>query len=153
MVAPSFQNFEFLTEPYSTNGKMYIRVRNPKTKTERQVRWYTEKEYYKLYPEEKVKSNSNDKYYRPLKEVLGFNKGYITLIRGDIDNNFGWLANSIARYHKYWGWYIVSTENVPDDIPFGLNFYQLNWESIGLDEKTLKSENVIKKFLMENINE
>ena len=139
MVAPSFQNFEFLTEPYSTNGKMYIRVRNPKTKTERQVRWYTEKEYYKLYPEEKVKSNSSNKYYRPLKEVLGFNKGYITLIRGDIDNNFGWLANSIARYHKYWEWYIISTENIPNDIPFGLNFYQLNWESIGLDEKTLKS--------------
>ena len=153
MVAPSFQNFEFLTEPYSTNGKMYIRVRNPKTKTERQVRWYTEKEYYKLYPEEKVKSNSSNKYYRPLKEVLGFNKGYITLIRGDIDNNFGWLANSIARYHKYWEWYIISTENIPNDIPFGLNFYQLNWESIGLDEKTLKSENIIKKFLMENINE
>ena len=153
MVAPSFQNFEFLTEPYSANGKMYIRVRNPKTKTERQVRWYTEKEYYKLYPEEKVKSNSSDKYYRPLKEVLGFNKGYITLIRGDIDNNFGWLATSIARYHKYWGWYIISTENIPDDIPSSLNFYQLNWESIGLDEKTLKSENVIKKFLMENINE
>lgn len=153
MVAPSFQNFEFLTEPYFANGKMYIRVRNPKTKTERQVRWYTEKEYYKLYPEEKVKSNSSDKYYRPLKEVLGFNKGYITLIRGDIDNNFGWLANSIARYHKYWGWYIISTENIPNDIPSNLNFYQLNWESIGLDEKTLKSENVIKKFLMENINE
>ena len=153
MVAPSFQNFEFLTEPYSANGKMYIRIRNPKTRTERQVRWYTEKEYYKLYPEEKVKSNNNDKYYRPLKEVLGFNKGYITLIRGDIDNNFGWLANSIARYHKYWGWYIISTENIPNDIPIGLNFYQLEWESIGLDEKTLKSENVIKKFLMENINE
>ena len=37
-VAPSFQNFEFLTEPYVVGDKMYIKVRNPKTGTERQVR-------------------------------------------------------------------------------------------------------------------
>ena len=61
MVAPSFQSFEFLTEPYSANGKMYIRVRNPKTGTERQVRWYDNAEFRKLYPS--VKVEIKDKYY------------------------------------------------------------------------------------------
>ena len=83
MVAPSFQGFEFLTEPYSANGKMYIRVRNPKTGTERQVRWYDNAEFRKLYPS--VKVEIKDKYYRSRKEVLGFDKGYITI--------FKWFTN------------------------------------------------------------
>lgn len=33
MVAPSFQQFEQLCEPYQVSGKMYVRVRNPKTGT------------------------------------------------------------------------------------------------------------------------
>ena len=37
-VAKSFQSFEMLTEPYIVSGKQYVKVRNPKTGTERQVR-------------------------------------------------------------------------------------------------------------------
>ena len=37
MVAKSFQSFEVLTEVYEVSGKKYVRVRNPKTGTERQV--------------------------------------------------------------------------------------------------------------------
>lgn len=129
MVAPSFQNFEFLTEPYSSNGKMYIHVRNPKTGTERQVRWYNDAEFRKLYPKEKVEIKN--KYYRPRKEVLGFNKGYITvLINADIDKHAEWLAAAKARYHKQWGWYIISTETIPENHPEEITIKKLLWEEI-----------------------
>ena len=129
MVAPSFQNFEFLTEPYSSNGKMYIRVRNPKTGTERQVRWYNDVEFRKLYPKEKVEIKN--KYYRPRKEVLGFDKGYITvLINADIDKHAEWLAAAKARYHKQWGWYIISIEAIPENRPEEITIKKLLWEEI-----------------------
>lgn len=129
MVAPSFQNFEFLTEPYSSNGKMYIRVRNPKTSTERQVRWYSDAEFGKLYPKEKVEIKN--KYYRPRKEVLGFDKGYITiLINADLDKHTEWLAAAKARYHKQWGWYIISTEIIPKNHPEEITMKKLLWEEI-----------------------
>lgn len=129
MVAPSFQNFEFLTEPYSSNGKMYIRVRNPKTGTERQIRWYNDVEFRKLYPKEKVEIKN--KYYRPRKEVLGFDKGYITvLINADIDKHAEWLAAAKARYHKQWGWYIISTEAIPENRPEEITIKKLLWEEI-----------------------
>lgn len=49
MVAPSFQAFEVLSEPFFKNGKEYIKVKNPKTGTIREVRNYTEKEYHSAY--------------------------------------------------------------------------------------------------------
>lgn len=129
MVAPSFQNFEFLTEPYSSNGKMYICVRNPKTGTERQVRWYSDAEFRKLYPKEKIEIKN--KYYRPRKEVLGFDKGYITvLINADLDKHAEWLAEAKARYHKQWGWYIISTEAIPESHPKEIAMKKLLWEEI-----------------------
>lgn len=129
MVAPSFQSFEFLTEPYSSNGKMYIRVRNPKTGTERQVRWYDDAEFRKLYPKEKVEIKN--KYYRPRKEVLGFDKGYITVLAGaDLDKHAEWLAAAKARYHKQWGWYIISTEAIPENHPKEITMKKLLWEEV-----------------------
>ena len=82
-VAKSFQSFEMLTEPYTVSGKQYIKVRNPKTGTERQVRWYSDSEFAKLYPEAKVAVQVHDAFYKPQKEVLGFTKGYITIFKGD----------------------------------------------------------------------
>ena len=52
MVAKSFQSLEQTCEPFTANGKQYVKVRC-KNGNERTVRYYTETEYYKLYPEEK----------------------------------------------------------------------------------------------------
>ena len=73
MVAKSFQGMTLLCEPYESNKKMYVKIRNEKTGTERVVRWYTESEYIKMYPEEKDKIVVTTKA-NPQKEVLGFTK-------------------------------------------------------------------------------
>ena len=52
-VAPSFQNFTRLSEPFFKNGKTYIKVKNPSTGTEREVRWYSDSEYAKAYGKKK----------------------------------------------------------------------------------------------------
>ena len=126
MVAKSFQGMTLMCEPYENNIKMYVKIRNEKTGTERVVRWYTESEYFKMYPEEKNNAAVATKV-NPQKEVLGFTKGYITIFKGDIENNLEWFEESIARYCRWWGWYIISTNEVPADLPQGIEPIKLNW--------------------------
>jgi len=47
--APSFTNFEKVSEPYEKNKKMYVDVKHPNTGNVRSVRLYTEIEFRKAY--------------------------------------------------------------------------------------------------------
>lgn len=154
MVAKSFQNMEMLSEPYEKSGKMYIRVRNPKTGTERQVRWYTEKEYNKMYPGEKINAASqktvtkdsyywspatetyhnNDPYWKPQKDVLGFTNGYITIFIGNTFNYKEYLKSIGCKYTKFWGWGLSSELELPADFPEELKPTKLEWSKVGNEE-------------------
>lgn len=128
--APSFANLERLSEPFEENGKEYILVKT-KSGTTRKVRWYEE-------PMKKI---------RPLKEVLGFTKGYITIFKGDTYSLLEWFQESTARYHKFWGWYFVSDEELPE-IPSGITPIQLKWEDVAfVDEDQLRPESQIKEHI------
>lgn len=140
MVAKSFQSFEMLGEPYEKNKKMYVKVKNPKTSTVREVRWYDEKEYAKLYPEEEVEIHS----YGPQKHALGFDNGYITIFKGAVEENEEFFKFSNARYATFWGWYIVSTEDVPSDLPAGVEPVCIEWAEVGNSDGYLKSDKEVK---------
>ena len=128
--APSFTNLERLSEPFEENGKEYILVKT-KSGTTRKVRWYEE-------PMKKI---------RPLKEVLGFTKGYITIFKGDTYSLLEWFQDSTARYHKFWGWYFTSEEELPE-IPAGITPIQLKWEDVAFaDEDQLRPESQIKEHI------
>jgi hypothetical protein len=128
--APSFANLERLSEPFEENGKEYILVKT-KSGTTRKVRWYEE-------PMKKI---------RPLKEVLGFTKGYITIFKGDTYSLLEWFQASTARYHKFWGWYFISEEELPE-IPAGVTPIQLKWEDVAFaDEDQLRLESQIKEHI------
>ena len=141
MVAKSFQSMKQLGEPFCEKGKMYVNVQNEKSGTVRKVRWYTEAEYAKMYGE---KVDAPAKVFKSQKQVLGFENGYVTIFKGDTYANLEWFQKSIARYCKSWGWYIVSTEAVPFDLPCGLEPIQLPWETVGEEEGCLKPDAEIK---------
>jgi hypothetical protein len=145
-VAKSFQSFEKINEPYESAGRMYVDVRNPKTGNVRKVRWYDDYEYYRMYPEEK-KAENTIKATRPLKDVLGFEKGYITIFKGETYPHLEWFQQSICRYHKMFGWYVISTEEVPADLPLGVSAVRLLWEDVRLDEENLKPEEQVRSAI------
>ena len=129
--APSFANLERLSEPFEENGKEYILVKT-KSGTTRKVRWYEE-------PMKKIRST---------KEALGFSKGYITIFKGDTYPVLEWFQESVARYHNFWGWYIVSEDEVPEIIPAGVTPIQLKWEDVAFaDEDQLRPESQIKEYI------
>ena len=128
--APSFADLERLSEPFEENGKEYILVKT-KSGTTRKVRWYED-------PMKKI---------RPLKEVLGFTKGYITIFKGDTYSLLEWFQESTARYHNFFGWYFISEEELPK-IPAGVTPIQLKWEDIAFaDEDQLRPESQIKEHI------
>lgn len=147
MVAKSFQKMEIIGEPYNENGRAYIIVKNKDTGKTRAVRWYTESEYAKLYPEETVLAASGTPGLKTHKEALGFDKGYITIFKGDVDTYQQWFLASNARYAVFWGWYVISTEEVPADLPAGIEPIRLNWEDVGREDGSLKGDNAIKSHI------
>jgi hypothetical protein len=144
-VAKSFQSMEIITEPYKVSGRMYVKVRNPKTGTERQVRWYTDQQYEKMYGVEAPTDHSNDPYWKSQKEILGFSEGYITIFKGDTYSYKEWFKEHGATYRKFWGWSFKSTDELPE-IPEGLTAVRLEWAKVGSDEtEKLFNDDIVQR--------
>lgn len=144
MVAKSFQSMTQLGDPYESAGKMYVQVRNEKTGTIRQVRWYTEKEYAAMYGKAASTATVTADSFGCQKKILGFEKGYITIFKGDTSAFDEWFQRSPARYCRWWGWYIISTQPIPIDLPVGIKPVQLPWEMVGEPSGALKPEHLVK---------
>ena len=151
-VAKSYKSYTICGEPYEKNGKMYIVIAHPNTGNRREARWYTDAEYNKLYPEDKIEivpgtgTFCGGKKIRSLKDALGFEKGYFTIFKGDTYSLFEWFQEEPkCRYHSFWGWYVISEEELPE-IPAGIEPVQLKWEDVAfVDEDCLKPETVVRQ--------
>ena len=143
MVAKSYQELEIVGEVFKSAGRQYVNVKLKSGKI-KAVRWYEEKEYRKMYPDTPVATTASTPT-RSVKEALGFANDYITIFQGDTYAEIDWFHSSNARYARWWGWYIVSTEEIPVDLPAGIETIRLPWSAVGLDSGELKPENAIKE--------
>ena len=159
-VAKSYQDWKRECEPFEANGKMYITVRKP-TGATKNVRAYTEAEYRKMYglattqnnaaaPSTQIGMNGQNARGLVVKEVLGFQDGYIWIFKGDLDNAAYWFEKTPeCRFHIIFGWYIVSTESIPFDIPSCIESVQLPWEKIGNTDGTLLPKDIVEAAVNE----
>ena len=138
-VAKSYIGLKQLTEPYEKNNKMYIVVELKSGKS-KEVRWYSNSEFNKLYPEVEIK----DPYKKSQKEVLGFEKGFITIFKGVKPEHEEWFINSACCFAKWWGWYLPSYVELPEDLPLGVQPVELPWEGMGNERDWLKDEATVK---------
>ena len=143
MVAKSYQELEIVGEVFKSAGRQYVNVKLKSGKI-KAVRWYEEKEYRKMYPDTPVTITASTPT-RSVKEALGFTNDYITIFKGDTYAEIDWFHSSNARYARWWGWYIVSTEEIPADLPAGIETIRLPWSAVGLDSGELKPEQSIKE--------
>jgi hypothetical protein len=131
LVAKSYQGLPVVEEPYVKSGKTYCKVKM-KSGSVKEVRTYTQKEYDKMYPAPPAK-------WKPQREILGFGEdGYIIIFNGAGPHE-EFFEQSIARYHRVWGWYIPSNETVPV-LPDGVTAVMLPWEHVGGDNGELYAE-------------
>ncbi len=144
-VAPSFKGFPQVSEPFIKKGKNYIKVKNEKTGTIREVRLYSEEEFSKLFLKKK-----KDEGFKNLKKCRGFSTGPITVIRGNKQEDEYWLGKSNARLAEGIGWYFISTESIPLDIPKHFNLIELTWEEFkDGDNSHMKSPEELAKIISE----
>lgn len=152
MVAKSYQKLELKSEPYVEKGRMYVKVQmlNGSIK---QVRWYTDFEYAKLYPEDRPAASP--KRFRTQAEVLGFGpetEGFITIFKGDTYEEKDFLKELGCTYTKHWGWGLAYDKPLnADDLPEGITPVRLNWTSVGNEDGTLKSDSEVTKAVEELI--
>ena len=139
MVAKSYQAYKQVGDPYVKNGRKYVDIE--KNGSLKSVRWYEDYEYAKLYPNETMKVT------KTLKEVLGFTKGYITIFKGSTYENREWFKDNGARYHNLFGWYIISTMDVPESFPEGIEPMRLKAEDVFRDDMNLMSDSHIKTVI------
>ena len=155
-VAKSYQEWERIGEPYEANGKMYLVVRKP-TGATKTVRAYSESEYNKMYGVKAtaaapVMQNGTDEPAQAykVKNILGFQDGYIWIFKGDLESAEYWFSRTPeCRYHVIFGWYIVSTESVPFDIPSCIESVQLPWEKVGNVDGTLLPKGIVEAAVNE----
>lgn len=139
MVAKSYQNLEIVTDVYVAGGREYVKVRDGKGNV-KQVRWYSDKEYARMYGVEP--DHSKDHFYKSQKETLGFKEGYITIFKGDTYAVKEELKAAGARYARNWGWSIAGGEPVPEIE--GIVPVRLDWSAVGNDNEKLKSDEEIE---------
>lgn len=151
-VAKSYQAWEKLTDVFYENNRAYVNVRSP-AGSDRKVRAYTPQEYKRLYGETCASpltpSGEAPKTQGPVvKNILGFQEGYIWIFRGDIDNAEYWFERTPeCRFHVLFGWYIVSTEEIPFDIPSCIQSVKLPWDAVGNEDGTLKPKTIVQQAL------
>ena len=142
-VAKSYEGLEKVGEPYLVKGRKYIKVR--KGAIEKQVRVYTKAEYESMYAQ-KVDEDTTIRANQ--KQILGFDKGPITIFKGDpsADNDY-FRINPEYRYNKFWGWYVPSGVAVPTSLPKEYQPVPLWWDEVGKGASLLSDEQVTEKII------
>ena len=139
-VAKTYAHMEIQGEPFSENKRMYVNVLAPKGI--KKVRWYSDTEYARMYPNE-VKDEPEFNAYR----AFGFNDSdYITLYKGR--NVEEWAAND---RHNIWnnlifGYYTPGRLELPR-LSNGVETIQLKWEQIAAKGNSMKSTEEVQKIV------
>lgn len=86
------------------------------------------------------------------KKALGFQNEYITIYKGsDLEQFSDYFKRSSARWARWWGWYLPSTE--PDIVvPEGVEAFQLPWSLVGADDESLLPEEQVIEAVENLIN-
>lgn len=147
-VAKSYQRCDIMGEPFVKNGRQYVTIETP-FGAMKNVRWYSDAEYTRLYGKNEPKQS------KPLRDVLGFGEaGYIYIYLGNTYENLNWFkAEPECRYHKIWGWYTPSNEEVSNDLPEGIRVEKLCWEDVsyGTDVNETLAEKAVNNLKYKDI--
>lgn len=142
-VARSYEGLPVVEEEYTKNGRTYCKVLTKKG-VAKEIRTYTQEEWNRAYgvitPKAPAATLVCDQ-----RHLLGFDKGYITIFKGAVAANEHFFEKSNSRFCVAWGWYIVSTEEVPA-LPDDVYAVKLPWEAVAANDKMLKPVEEVKKI-------
>ena len=143
-VAKTYQSYETLGEPFQENKRWYVNITT--TKGIKKVRWYSDAEYARMYPDD-----------NPAKDLMDFNarhafgfdeKGYITIYKGDPELIKRWFENDHTNiwYNLTFQYYTPSKFPTPK-ILNGIEPIQLKWEDVMDHDDRMRPHEEITKMV------
>ena len=147
-VAKTYAKMEIQGEPFQESGRMYVNVIAPKGL--KKVRWYTDAEYRRMYPDAVVEHDIMD---FNAKHVFGFEEtGYITLYKGR--NVEGWANEDRTNiyYNCTFGFYTPGRLDTPHLID-GIEPIRLMWEDVMAHDNRMKPHEEVKKIVAAMLND
>lgn len=140
-VAKTYSKLELSGEPFKENGRMYVNVIAPKGI--KKVRWYSDAEYKRMYPDEITENAIMDfnAYH-----AFGFDcGGFITIYKGDIE--------AFAKEHREYFWYNLifdyytpSSIEIPE-LPTSITPIQLKWEEVCTHNTKMRPHDEVRKIV------
>ena len=141
-VAKTYAKMEISGDPFMENGRMYVNVHAPKGL--KKVRWYSDAEYRRMYPDAVVEHNIMD---FNAKHVFGFEEtGYIIIYKGtDVE---GWANEDRTNiyYNCTFGFYTPGRLESPHLID-GIEPIRLMWEEVMDYNDRMKPHEVVQKIV------
>lgn len=146
-VAKTYEKMDIQGEPFKESGRMYVNVLAPKGI--KKVRWYTDAEYRRMYPEAvKVRADFNARH------AFGFrDEGFITIYKGDEDVIRAWAQEQWppkAWYNTIFHFYTPGFMPV-DNIPASIIPIQLKWDEVKMNDIMIKPYDEVEKYVMARI--
>ena len=138
-VAKTYTNMTVSGEPFKENGRMYVNVITKKGL--KKVRWYTDSEYHKLYPNEAIVSTFN------ARQAFGFgDKGYITIYRGKNIERWAEQDRTNIWRNMIFGYYTPSKFDARQT-DSNVVAIQLYWDDIKATDTSIKSDEEVIKYV------
>lgn len=142
-VAKTYEKYPLDGEPFEENKRQYVYVIAPKGK--KKVRWYSDAEYKRMYPDAVIPSSFN------ARQAFGFGKvGYITIFKGDEDTVRDWARASWppkAWYNTLFDFYTPGGRPL-ENLPSTITPIQIKWSDIAANDTQLKSDEEVRKYVM-----
>lgn len=140
-VARTYSKFELSGEPFKENGRMYVNVVAPKGI--KKVRWYSDAEYKRMYPDEITENDIMDfnAYH-----AFGFDRGgFITIYKGDIET-FAKEHREYFWYNLIFDYYTPSSIEIPK-LPTSITPIQLKWEEVCGHDTKMRPHDEVRKIV------
>ena len=146
-VAKTYANMEICGEPFMENKRMYVNVRAPKGL--KKVRWYSDAEYRRMYPNEVTENGKRNIMDFNARHVFGFGvDGYITIYQGNqelLEQLFEAHHESFRRNLTF-GIYTPSRINVCI-LPGDITPIRLMWEEVMDHDDRMKPHSEVQKIV------
>ena len=146
-VAKTYAKMEISGEPFMENKRMYVNVIAPKGL--KKVRWYSDAEYRRMYPNEGNENGKRNIMDFNARHVFGFGMdGYITIYRGNegLLQQFRETHQESFRYSLTFGIYTPS--HIPVcTLPTGITPIRLMWEEVMDHDDRMKPHEVVQKIV------
>lgn len=137
-VAKSYAKMSLIGEPFQENGRMYVYVAAPKG--QKKVRWYSEAEYKRMYPEAQTTTTFNARH------AFGFDNGYITLYKGRNVRDWAEDDRTNIWYNTIFGYYTPGRLILPS-LGADITPVSLKWEDIAAHDDVMKPYEEVQKIV------